>query len=405
MTTFLTVPSLLWALFWVPLAAYVGLLAALARRLPVPSPRVPPRRRFALVVPAHDEEGQIQATVDSLLAIDYPASLRRVVVVADNCTDATAARARAAGAEVLERTDPARRGKGYALDFAFRRLVSAGDLDAVAVVDADSVVSPNLLQAFAARLDRGESVMQAEYGVRNPHASWRTRLIAVAFAMFHRTRSLTRERLGLSVGLRGNGMCFAVPVLERHPHRIYGLVEDVEYGIVLGLAGHRVAYAHEAWVRGEMVASSASAVSQRRRWEAGRLALMRRYLPHLVVEAVRRRRLMLWDLALDVAVPPLSYHGLAIALGFGLEGVAWALTGIASWTVWLWSTAAFCLLLYVWRGVQGSGLGARGLLVLAYAPAYVAWKIILARPFRHDDRWIRTGRESARENGCQGRYM
>lgn len=71
--------------------------------------------RLAVLIPAHDEEEGIATTLESLLDGDYPASARRVIVVADNCSDATAARAAATGAEVWERTDPANRGKGFAL--------------------------------------------------------------------------------------------------------------------------------------------------------------------------------------------------------------------------------------------------------------------------------------------------
>lgn len=70
---------------------------------------------LAIPVPAHDEPS-IASTVENLLAVDHPKDLRRVIVVADNCTDDTAQRARSAGATVLERVDAERRGKGYALE-------------------------------------------------------------------------------------------------------------------------------------------------------------------------------------------------------------------------------------------------------------------------------------------------
>jgi hypothetical protein len=137
--------------------------------------------------------------------------------------------------------------------------------------------------------------------VRNPDASWRTRLMAVALAMFHRLRSLARERLGVSAGLRGNGMCFSSALLHKFPHKAFGLVEDVEYGIALGLGGVRVAYADEAKVLGEMVSSAAASESQRQRWEGGRKLLVRQKLPLLMGQALRQRNLMLFDLALDLA--------------------------------------------------------------------------------------------------------
>src|SRR5439155_1245909 len=187
------------ALLALPVAlasGYLAFLAAVARRALPPAP-VPPRLRFDVVVPAHDEEATVAETVQSLLRLDYPSSLVRVLVVADNCSDRTAEAAARAGAGVLVRRDAARPGKGHAL-------------------------------AFASEL------------------------------------------------------------LRRVPHRACSIVEDVEYGVALGLAGHRVHYAAEASVLGEMPASGAAARPQRRRWEAGRAALARRQLPKLLALGIQR---------------------------------------------------------------------------------------------------------------------
>jgi len=166
---------LLWLLGIPALLAAGYLLGAtlLSRRLPVPG-ATSAERRFRIIVPAHNESAGIAETVRSLLGIDYPADHFDVLVVADNCSDDTAARAREAGAQVLERTDTERRGKGYALHHAFERLPK--DVDAVVVVDADTLVSPNLLRAFAARRELGAAAIQADYAVRNVDASWRNPL-------------------------------------------------------------------------------------------------------------------------------------------------------------------------------------------------------------------------------------
>src|SRR4051812_33412110 len=123
-------------------AGYLLIATLLSERLPVPAADSS-ERRFSIIVPAHNESAGIAETVRSLLAIDYPTALFDVLVVADNCEDDTANRARGAGAQVLERQDTTARGKGYALHYAFERLPAA--VDAVVVVDADTLVSHNLL--------------------------------------------------------------------------------------------------------------------------------------------------------------------------------------------------------------------------------------------------------------------
>ncbi|MGC4121430.1 MAG: glycosyltransferase [Myxococcales bacterium] len=375
-------------------AGYLFVLAVLSRRETggdAPLGDAAARLRFDLVVPAHDEEGGIAGTVRSLLALDWPAEQRRVIVVADNCSDRTARVAERAGAHrALVRTDDELRGKGYALALAFGQSLADRFADAVVVVDADTVVDRHLLRAFAARLERGAQAVQADYAVRNPEDGWRPRLMSFAFTLFHRVRSLGRERLGLSAGLRGNGMCFATPLLREVPYTAFSLVEDVEYGLRLGEAGHRVWYADDARVFGEMVSSSGASASQRRRWEEGRAALRQR-ASSLLRRALRSRDRVLFDLALDVLVPPLSRLVTMAVVGDLLAGALVLVAGATPFVVVPWAASLFFLATYLARGVQLSGPGS--LRALAFAPLYLAWKLALRRSGRGSQAWVRTARE------------
>lgn len=375
-------------------SAYLAALAVLARRggersAPLASPIV----RFAVVVPAHDEEAGIAATVTSLLAMDYPRDEFQVLVVADNCTDRTAARAREAGARVLERSDPSRRGKGYALALAYEVVLREGIADAVVVVDADTLVSANLLRACAARFARGARALQVEYGVRNATSSWRTRLMVIAFALFHTVRSLARERLGLSCGLRGNGMAFSRELLRAVPANAFSIVEDVEYGVALGLAGIRVEYVAEAAVLGEMPATGRAARTQRERWESGRWTLARRHALALLRAAIARRDAVPLDLALDLLVPPLTTLAATCLLGTVAGAAMWR-HGLGHVAAACWGASLAGLLVYVARGVALSGLGARAVLDLCWAPVYAGWKVMVrARRLvtrARTDEWVRT---------------
>ena len=373
-------------------SAYLGALTLFAKAHATPDPRPTPTTRFRFVVPAHDEEQGITATVESLLAVDYPRDLFEVVVVADNCSDATADRARSAGARVIERQDRTKKGKGYALERAFDVLLDEGGVDAVVVVDADTSVSPNLLRAVDLRVATGEVAMQAEYGVRNAEASWRTRLMTVAFSIFHGLRGNARERLGLSAGLRGNGMAFTTRALRDVPHQAYSLVEDVEYGIRLGRAGHRVAHVHEARVFGDMVAGEQASRSQRKRWEDGRKKLREEHALPLLREAIEKRSLLLFDLAADLLVPPLSTLAVGAAAGLAASSAYFVLRPSRGLVVVMpWALSAAALAAYVGRGTLLGPAGARGLLDLAYAPAYVAWKALF-RSQATADEWVRTER-------------
>jgi cellulose synthase/poly-beta-1,6-N-acetylglucosamine synthase-like glycosyltransferase len=372
--------------------AYLARLSLAARHLTAPP--AAQSVTFAVVVPAHNEENGIAATVRSLLALDYPGDRFTVVVVADNCSDRTADVAREAGATVIVRQDPANRGKGYALARAYETILAEGWAQAVVVVDADTVVSPNLLSAFAARVERGAECLQAEYAVRNTGDSWRTRLMAIAFALYHTTRSLGRERLGLSCGLRGNGMGFTADVLRRVPHRAFSVVEDVEYGIDLGLAGVRVWYVPEATVRGEMPATAEASRSQRQRWEKGRSQLVRQRSWQLARAAWSVRGRLALDLLADLLVPPLTSLVAMVVIGCALAtaGLATRASGVVGAAGWVVATLGIGT--YVVRGCALSGVGPRAALDLLYAPVYATWKLsLMLRPSASGrGEWIRTRR-------------
>lgn len=385
LSTLIAVPAVL-------CCAYLLLLTLLSARVPVP-PASSRSLRFSVVVPAHNEASGIARTVASLRAIDWPGDRFRVCVVADNCTDETATLAREAGAVVLVRTNAELRGKGYALAHAFDHGQSEGWTDAYIIVDADADVSPNLIEACAARIEQGESAVQVHYGIRNPFASWRTRLIAVAKGAFHIVRSRARERLGLSCGIRGNGWCVTADLLRRVPYQCYSLTEDVEYGLLLGLAGVRVAYADEAHSNADMVTSETIARKQRQRWEAGRMGLIRQFALSTLAQALRTGSKVRLDLAIDLMVLPLSYVVLNV-LGLIVCGaliVYWG-EGSSAWLV----AGLVCLLalaVHVMRGWQVSGTGWRGLTALLHVPTFLVWKVIIMLG-RKTTEWVRTDRET-----------
>jgi cellulose synthase/poly-beta-1,6-N-acetylglucosamine synthase-like glycosyltransferase len=263
-------------LAWLPLAGvvlYLCILTIAAARLRIVLPPATPRKHtFRIVVPAHNEEQILAPVLRRIAMLDYPRDRWELVVVADNCSDATATVARAAGARVLERIDASLRGKGHALAFAVDAL-RAEPFDAYVILDADTLVDPELLDILNRYLDAGHRVIQAHHDVLNPYDTRRTVLMYVAFCLFHYVRPLGRRALGLSTGLNGNGMCFAKPVLEQYSWNAFSLVEDMEYTTMLLRHGERVVFAPEARIRAQMAGGRVQATSQRMRWEGGRLRM------------------------------------------------------------------------------------------------------------------------------------
>jgi 1,2-diacylglycerol 3-beta-glucosyltransferase len=369
---------------------YLGVLTALARpKRPLVGDR---SVRFAVVIPAHNEALGISDTVASVLALDYPAANRKVIVIADNCDDNTAQVAKDAGAEVIERFDAMRKSKGFALTDFFPEVLRDSWVDAVVVVDADTVVQANLLTSFAAHFAAGAKVVQADYAVADPGQGWRTELLDVAFTCFHEVRSLGREALHVSSGLRGNGMGFTRAALERVPHAASSLVEDLEYGIALARAGIRVVYAHDTKVWAEMPNDDAAAESQRRRWEHGRELMRREHGWSLARSAIRSRDRVQADLAADVLLPPLTTVVKRAALSSALAGAVTVAKRRPAWALIPAVLGVGGIAFHIVTGWKRSSAGRN---VAKRLPGYVKWKAGLTSPPPvADNAWVRTKRNA-----------
>jgi cellulose synthase/poly-beta-1,6-N-acetylglucosamine synthase-like glycosyltransferase len=354
-------------------------------------------RRFAILVPAHNEEGLLGRLLANLNALSYPPECFDVHVVADNCSDATASIGRTfSGVEVHERVNDNERAKGFALRWLLDRLQARTDqssaYDAYIVLDADSVVSTDFLIAMNARLAAGSQVIQAYYSVLNAQQSPVAALRYVALAAVHYVRPLGRSVFGLSCGLKGNGMCFEASVLSRFGWDWFTLAEDVEFHLALVNAGIRVDFAPEAHVLADMPVSLAQAASQNDRWERGRLQLARGAGWRLLLDGIRQRSSLKVDAAIEQLIPPLS---VPFALGFGLLCVTLplGLTLPASLAV----AGLLGQLAYVVAGLLLVRASWGTYLALTYAPLYIAWKVgVYAQAFvtARSTSWVRTARSA-----------
>ena len=376
----LTVPGTLWLS-----------LLTLAGLLPPARPReLPARGRIAFVVPAHNEEARLPRTLANLQSECVRDGDAEMVVVADNCTDGTADFARRHGARVFVRNDATKRGKGYALDHAFRQLLT-GDFRYFVVVDADSELDTGFLDAVRRHFAAGADVVQARYTVLNTGDSLRTRFMEIALAAFNVLRPRGRAALGFSAGLLGNGFALRREVLQALPYAAGSIVEDLEYHLVLVFHGVVVRFADDARVRGEMPSAGPGVRQQRLRWEGGRLRMLLEHAPGLLGDLLRGRGRAAEPL-LDLLLLPLAYHA-ALLGALALLPFEWArvigLTGLA------------VLMLHVVAATLVCRLPPAHLLVLACAPFYVAWKIVLlpatVAAAARDHPWVRTARETVRE--------
>jgi len=375
----------------------LSILALAARKQSLPAPAR--FMRFAVIVPAHNEQLAIAATIRSIKHADYPAGAFDVIVIADNCTDDTGLIAGREGARVLTRDVSHLRGKGHALRWCFDEL-RGSSYEAYAVVDADSIVSGNFLSVLNVYCLKGAEVIQCNDQVHPQAGAWSSEAIRFGFILYNFVRPLGRKVLGWSSGLRGNGMCFKPDLLQRIPWEAYSRAEDLEYSLRLALQGVRVIFAPEATVLATMTRDARLAESQRARWEGGRIPLVKTYAVPLLTAALRRRSLMIVDVFLDLMTPALVNLMIGALIGCMAALVQWWAGDVRMMTMaFLWAGACGCGLLHAILGLFAAGKGGSLPGLIGLVPRYALWKLKLYyKLLRRGDtqEWERTTREPER---------
>jgi len=271
-------------------------------------PRREPTKRFLILCPAHNEEAVIGYLVDNLInGMVYPRDLYTVCVIADNCTDNTAAIARNMGATVLENTTPPGGDKGKpfaikaALDVLGDRLTEY--YDAIAVFDADNLVDANYLQRMNNHLMCGERVIQCYLDSKNPTDNHITLGYAASYFFVNRSWQLAKYRLGLPNAIGGTGFCIDTKVIEQIGWTAKSLVEDLEFTMQCIIAGIQVTWCHTTRVYDEKPECFKASCIQRLRWCRGHWDVAFRYGPKLLWRGISKLDFRPLDAILYLAMP------------------------------------------------------------------------------------------------------
>ncbi|MEX2351389.1 MAG: glycosyltransferase family 2 protein [Balneolaceae bacterium] len=374
----------------------LGLLALKAKK--ISSFETDKSRKFAIIVPAHNEEKDISKTIYSLSGLIYPKRYYEVFVIADNCTDNTANISRSLGVTVLERTNKEKTGKGYALRWAFDKILAKQDaFDAIIVVDADSLISGNYLEVMNYYLEQGSRVIQSSDLVLPDPGNWSIEATRIGFLLYNYVKPLGRKVLNLNMGLRGNGMCFSADVLRDVPWEAWSLIEDVEYGLILLLNEEKIDFSPEATVLAQMPVEAKNAESQRSRWELGRFGIIKTYTLKFLAKAIRKRSVSYFDVFLDLITPPFVNIMLMTTALLLLATLLWFLGVLPALHILLWGILLVTGIAYLFLGLYVSGADKNLYKSLLRIPYYIFWKMNLyLNVFRKGKtkEWVRTERDS-----------
>jgi cellulose synthase/poly-beta-1,6-N-acetylglucosamine synthase-like glycosyltransferase len=351
-----------------------------------------PRPRVALLIPAHNEQETLAAALDAVRPQLRDGDV--MMVVADNCNDATAAIARERGVEVIERSDADRRGKGYALSHGLAALTSQA-FDVLVILDADCHAEAGAIDALARQVGRTGKPAQAVYLMEacvNPTP--RDHVSSWAFMVKNLVRPLGLSRFGMPVPLTGTGMALPRAALAEVSLGSGNIVEDMQLGLDLALAGRAPRLCTEARVTGRFPRDGSTALGQRRRWEHGHLRTIIGQAPRLLWRGVTRGRFGAVAMALDLLIPPLSLLIVLLILSSSAAALLALLLPVTWAPAIVLAASTFGVLACIFIAWLRFGRQTLPPSSLMAAVSYVAWKLPMYCMFfiRPEKRWVRTAR-------------
>lgn len=346
----------------------------------------------AVLIPAHDESLNISDTISSILP--QLKITDQLLVVADNCKDDTAFIANSLGAQVVERTNTSQRGKGYALDFGLQALGNKPP-QIVIIIDADCVISENLIKRLSLACNFHQAPIQALYLMGSTNmTSLKSRVAEFAWLVKNKVRPLGFAALGLPCQLMGTGMAFLWSDIVNIPMANGHIAEDMLLGVNLSRANKSPLFLPDVQVSSQFPNSQPAETTQRTRWEHGHMSLILSEAPALFIESIKKRNLKMLGLALDLIVPPLAVLALSTTLLFVLIlGFHFFLP--MNWLVFYITFIQLILISSVMLAWLFFGRQVISLKQLCYAPIYALNKIPLYIKFFIDRQveWVRSKRD------------
>ena len=269
---------------------------------------MPPAKRlhkFAAVISARNESAVIGELIHSIKKQNYPAELLDIFVVADNCTDNTAAVARRAGAIVFERFNRKEVGKGYALDYAFQRIekdYAAAGYEGYFIFDADNLLDANYVAEMNKVFDSGCRVITSYRNSKNYDSNWISAGSALWFLREAKYLNNSRMILGTNCAVSGTGFLVARDIIRAHGGWKYHLLtEDIQFSIDCACEGERVGYCPTAMLYDEQPVTFEQSWNQRLRWSKGFYQVFARYGRKLLGGIIKRRSFSCYDMLMTVA--------------------------------------------------------------------------------------------------------
>ena len=293
-------------------------------------PISPCETKFAVLIPARNEEQVITRLIESLKNQRYPEEMFDIFVIPNNCTDDTEEKALQAGVKILRCTGPTST-KGEVLHQIFDQIM--GQYDAYCVFDADNVVDPDFLAGMNDAVAAGAQIAKSRQCALNPYDTWVSGGYDLYFQGINLLHSRARMHFPLSAKLVGTGFMVTDQLLQRmNGWNTHTMTEDIELAAQCAMLGQKVYYVPDALTYDEEPVSFYVSIRQRHRWSAGVQSVANHYSGKLLS---MRLNWLCWDLASHInmiyiqllALIPLLYGLLSLSTEQAAESLVVSVAG------------------------------------------------------------------------------
>jgi cellulose synthase/poly-beta-1,6-N-acetylglucosamine synthase-like glycosyltransferase len=298
--------------------------------------------RVAFVLPAWNEADVLGASIDSLMAIDYPAGAWRIYVVDDASTDHTPEVMREkvaqySGSVFHLRREKGGQGKAHTLNHGIRIILEENWAEAVMIMDADVLFEPITLRRMARHLaDPRIGGVTAYVKEGSYPGSLLSRFIAFEYITAQAAARRAQNVMGGLACMAGGAQLHSRENLIAIGGEIdtSTLAEDTFTTFKTQLAGRRVVFDANAIVWAEEPDSVVALWKQRVRWGRGNLQISSAFA-ELWFRPKKNR--LLGDVAFGILWFSISLMPLFMLAGsVGLVGLYWLWTPLAlkafAWT-------------------------------------------------------------------------
>jgi len=289
--------TLFYALYFF-ISGWVGLV----KKAKVSFEKVEAKNRFAILIPARNEEMVIGNLIDSLKNQNYPREFYTIYAIPNNSSDRTEEVARSHGATILNCSVPTKT-KGDVLEYAFSKLGEREDIDAYIVFDADNVVHPDYLARMNDVLCEGHKVAQGFRDSKNPSDNWISGSYSIFYWIQNFFFSKARMQMGGAASINGTGFMIKKEIIDEYGFDTYTLTEDVEFTAQCALNNIKVFFAEDAITYDEQPTEFNASWKQRKRWSMGNIQCFKRYAGKLFTAYRKTGYIACLDMLLSFAAP------------------------------------------------------------------------------------------------------